>query len=215
MRGKLRRAWIEKTIWWLPPLLLLGFDFGAPPGAPVEGDLTGPDGTEISCPLPANQKKANVGGRDGLGLCVFTSIEYAARWQNERRLFDFQEKMRKELGGGWPEKVDTMMAKYAPGVPYLQDTTADLGLLREAIASGRMPCVTYAGMDVHYRSSIAHMVNLVHLDDKWACVSDNNFPGDGQHVWMSVAEFEKRWKARGGGWCVILLREGPPPPPKN
>lgn len=129
---------------------------------------------------------------------------------------DFQAKMRSEPGGGYPEKVDRMIQKYAPGVQYIQDTTGNLELLRAAIKSGRMPGVTYGGSDPHYGGYVAHMVSLVHLDDKWAVVSDNNFPGDNQHVWMTVPEFVQRWKAGGGGgWSVILLNPGPPPIPYN
>lgn len=187
------------------------------PGKPVLGGKTSPDGTEeISCDLPMREKKRNVGGTDGAGLCVFTSIEWASRYQNERRLWDFQASMRKERGGGYPTKVDAMIKKYAPGVPYIQHTGGDLGFLRAAIASGRMPCITYGGYDPHYRGYVAHMVCLAHLGPKWAAVTDNNFTGDDQFVWMSIAEFEKRWKSGGGGgWAVVLLAPPPPPPPRG
>src|SRR5262249_53941041 len=83
---------------------------------PVVGGKVSPDGAaEITCDLPAAEKKRNASGRDGSGLCVFTSIEWAARWQNERRLFDFQKQMRAEPGGGWPQKVDRMIAQIPPG----------------------------------------------------------------------------------------------------
>ena len=146
-----------------------------------------------------------VGGRDGAGLCVFTSIEYSARFQNEPRLWDFQQKMRRELGGGWPEKVDKMVAKYAPGVKYIQHTGGDLEFLRLAIKTGRMPGITYGGYDPHYRGYVAHMVSLAHLSDAWFVVTDNNFPKDNQYVWMSPGEGKKRWLMGGGGWAVVLL----------
>src|SRR4051812_6224778 len=99
-----------------PPRLPLG-PGEAPAGRAVIGGRTAPDGTtELQCDLPEGEKKKNVGGSDGSGLCVFTSMEYCARWQNERRLFDFQARMRKEPGGGYPEKVDKMMEKYGQGV---------------------------------------------------------------------------------------------------
>lgn len=187
-------------------------DLQAPVGAPVEGSKTSPDGTtEVACDLPASEKKKNVGGRDGAGLCVFTSIEYSARWQNERRLFDFQKCMRQEPGGGYPTKVDAMIKKYAPGVAYIQSTSNDYELVKAAIRSGRMPAVTYNGHDPHYRGRIAHMVSLAHADDKWVSVTDNNYPGDNQHVWLSPADFKQRWD----GWAVYLLSPPPPPPPRN
>ena len=188
----------------------------AGPGKPVEGGKTSPDGTEeIACDLPAAEKKKNVGGRDGAGLCVFTSIEYAARWQNELKLFNFQQQMRAELGGGYPEKVDKMIAKYGPGTRYLQYEGNDLSILKAAIKTGRMPGVTYNGYDPHYRGSIAHMVSLAHISDKWAAITDNNFPGDSQFVWMSIDEFKRRWMGGRSGWAVVLLSPPPPPVPVN
>lgn len=190
---------------------------GAPiVGKPAEGGLTSPDGkAEVQTPLPESERKHNVGGRDGQGLCVFTSIEYASRWCGERRLFNFQQQMRSELGGGWPAKVDQMIKKYAPGVAYVQDTSADLELLQAALTAGHMVCVTYDGHDCHYGGTIGHMVCCVcAIGDNFA-IFDNNFTKDSQTVWMTRAEFVQRWKGNGGGWLVILLRPGPPPVPHN
>src|SRR5258707_764691 len=71
------------------------------------GGPTGPDGkTEVVCDLPVSERMRNSGGRDGAGLCVFTSVQNAARYQNEGRLVNFQADMRKEPGGGYPAKLD-------------------------------------------------------------------------------------------------------------
>lgn len=198
------------------PDQLIRKEFGAP-GNPVIGGFKCPEKDVYAvAQLPAHQKRKNVGGRDGAGLCVFTSIEYASRWQNEPRLADFQTKMRVELGGGWPDKVDKMIAKYGKGVGYVQHTGGDLEFLRAALKSGRMPAVTYNGHDPNYgKRSIAHMVNIIYLDDQWAAITDNNFPGENQIVWMSVAAFKQRWMGNGGGWAVVLLSPPPPPVPHN
>lgn len=194
-----------------------GPDTDKGPGRPVVGGKTSPDGViELTCDLPAAEKKKNVGGRDGAGLCVFTSIEYCGRWQNESELYTFQDNMRHELGGGYPSKVDVMMKKYAPDVKYVQHEGGDEAVLTAALSSGRMAGVTYNGHDPHYGGSIAHMVALVCFDRKsnWATVSDNNYPGDNQFVWMSCDEFLTRWKGNSGGWAVILLKPPPPAPPQ-
>ncbi len=186
------------------------------PGRPVEGSKTSPDGTEeVTCDLPASEKFRNQGGRDGAGLCVFASITWSARYQNERKLFDLFEKMRQEPGGGYPEKVDQMIAKYGNGATYVQYEGNDSTILRAALATGRLPCVTYDGHDPHYAGTIAHMVNLTHLSSKWACISDNNFPRDDQHVWLTPDEFLQRWRGGGMGWAVVLIAPPPPPPPWN
>ncbi len=179
------------------------------------GGRTSPDNTEqLQIDLPASEHLKNVGGRDGSGLCVFTSVEHSGRWQNVEQLTGFQGKMRKEDGGGWPEKVDKMVSKYAPGTTYLQYSGDDTSLLRLAIKTGRMPAVTY-GYSPRYTGTgrIAHMVNLVHLTPRWAAILDNNFPGDDKYEWMAPAEFTRRWKLGGGGWAVFLLSPPPPPPP--
>lgn len=193
---------------WLPTLWPVGqIQIGGP---------LAPDGrTQVQCDLPLSLRLKNVGGTDGAGLCVFTSLTMAARFQNERKLCDLQEKMKREPGGGWPEKVDQMVSKYAPGTQYLQYEGKDPTILLAALASGRMPSVTYCGRCPHYNGrDVAHMVNLVYLDGSVACVLDNNFPGDNELVWLSSAEFLERWLAGGGGWAVVLLAPAPPPVPR-
>lgn len=187
-----------------------------PVGTITRGGPVAPDGqTEVTCDLPVEQRTKNVGGRDGAGLCVFSSVGHAARFQNERRLVNFQADMRKELGGGYPDKLDRMIEKYGRGTPYLQYEGQDLAVLRAALRTGRMPSVTYNGRDVHYHGTIAHMVNLVHLDGRWATVLDNNFVGADELVWLSPEEFRQRWCGDGNGWAVILLAPPPPPVPRN
>ena len=188
-------------------------------GSLSEGGPVGPDGkTEVACDLPIELRMKNVGGRDGAGLCVFTSINHSANWQNESRLFDLQKKMRSEAGGGWPEKVDKMLAKYGNGTEYLNAETKDPAILVAALQSGRMPAVTYNGQDQHYRGQkVAHMVNLVCYDEQanLAAVLDNNFIGENQLVWMSCKEFCDRWTGGRQGWVVVLLNPGPGQPPRN
>jgi len=189
-------------------------------GQPVEGGLSSPDGTvSVVCDLPESQRKKNIASK-GLGCCVFRSIDYAARWQQVPELYDLPEQLVKAgiPGGGYPQKVDEVMRRFAPDAGYLNDTSGDPAILEAILATGRMPCVTYNGHDCHYGmgQSIAHMVSLPYFDRAtgWACVSDNNFPEEGRFVWMSTDEFLKRWKGGGGGgWVCALLAPPPPPPP--
>jgi hypothetical protein len=177
------------------------------------------DGEAVTCDLPPSEHLRNTAGRDGLGLCVFTSIDHAARWANEPALIGFRDFMTKEPGGGWPEKVDEYVPRMAaskglPAPPYVQHTGGDPEFLKLALKTGRYVCVTYNGRDgVFYRGPIAHMVNLVHLSDSWAVIHDNNYPG--QWLWLPPAEFLSRWRGSGGGWAVVLLKPGPPPVPVN
>jgi hypothetical protein len=198
--------------------------FRAPIGEKiVTGGNVSPDGkVEVQVDLSASSglRLKNVGGRDGSGLCVFTSITHSARYQNEHRLWNFQTDMRKEMGGGYPEKVDKMIAKYGAGTPYLQFENGDPHILMLALKTGRMPGVTYNGHDNHYSGTIGHMVNLVALtglDDAkdWAAILDNNFVGPDELEWMRPSDFLQRWKGSGGGWAVVLLNPPPPPVPHS
>src|SRR3954453_3639692 len=132
------------------PLLLLVVA-GAAWATPTLGGPVAPDGrTRVAIDFPPALRPPNTGGSDGYGLCVFTSVMHAARWQKETPLEDFQTLMRKEPGGGWPEKLDKMIARYAPGVDYCQYEGRDAAVLRLALAGNRLPSVTYSGRDPHY-----------------------------------------------------------------
>jgi hypothetical protein len=154
---------------------------------------------------------------------VFTSISHSARWQNVPLLEDFQGWMKKHPGGGYPEKVDEMITQIAreknlPRPDYIQVEGEDIEILKAACKSGRMPGVTYTYSPTgrYNGQHIAHMVSLVHADDKHIAILDNNYPGDACYEWMAPEEFKKVWCGNGkNGWAVILLSPGPPLPPHN
>src|SRR5437879_835027 len=126
---------MKRWLW----LLLLILPAGSPCRAAESqvGGRTSPDGKEeIIVDLPGSEHLKNVAGKDGSGLCVFTSLEHSGRWQNVEALRSFQQKMRKEAGGGWPQKVDAMLKKYAAGVSYIQYTGSDPSLLKLALRTG-------------------------------------------------------------------------------
>jgi hypothetical protein len=177
------------------------------------GGRQSPDAAEeIQVDLPGQEHMKNKGGTDSAGLCVFTSIEIAGHWMNIEDLRGFQEKMTHEKGGGWPDKVDQMMQKYAPNVQYVQYSGTDPSIIKLALKTGRMCGVTY-GYSPRYKSKISHMVDCVHMTDKWAAVLDNNFPGEDQYEWMAPDEFLSHWKeGSSGGWVIVLLSGNPPPP---
>ena len=190
-------------------------------GAAVTREPVAPDGTEAHIDLPRELHVKNRGGSDGAGLCVFASIKHAALWQNVEPLEAIFEFMFTRPGGGWPEKVDRIVdalcrEKGAPKPAYIHVHGADLEPLQLACRTGRMPAVTYSlSPSGRYGGRrIAHMVSLVHADEKHFAVLDNNFPGTIE--WMTPAEFRRAYGGRSGsGWAVILLDEGPPPAPCN
>lgn len=178
-------------------------------------EINGPshNGTEVAVDLPVEQHVRNIGApADGKGLCVFASIDMAARWHNMPELIDVLHKIRE--GGGWPEKVDAVMKDLAPGRKYVQYEGTDPAILENAIGIRAPACVTYGTGERYDSKTIYHMVLLVHLDQKWACIVDNNFPGTFE--WMPRDEFLSRWKHPSGqGWAIVFLAPPPPPIPHN
>lgn len=208
------------------PALALSQSAGQVVPLPVVGKISkggplAPDGkTEVQVDLPVDQAKRNIAAR-GLGCCVFRSLDHASRWQEVPQLFGMPEWMVQKgiAGGGWPGKCDDLIPKISKdrGMPtpaYIQYEGTDMAILKTALQSGRMPCITYNGHDgVYYSGNIAHMVNLVHLDDNFAGILDNNYITS--ILWLSPEEFKSRWCGGGNGWAVVLLSPGPPAPPTN
>lgn len=188
-----------------------------------EGGKVTPDGWgEIACDLPASLQLRNKGGSDGAGLCVFTSIDHAARWQRIRLLEGFRDYMTKFPGGGWPEKVDAYVNRIAreKGVPpprYFHYSGRDLTVIRKALETGRMVCCTYcySPLGRYGGGRIAHMVNIIYLDDKWACFLDNNFPGPDKYEWVPTGEALNVMSCGGSLWAIIFLDDPCPPLPFN
>lgn len=193
-------------------------------GAKV-GGRTAPDGvTQIQCDLPGDRHIKNVGGSDGAGLCVFTSMQHSCDLQNVHGFerMKFRAWMQKRPGGGYPSKVKKMLEQYSresnvPLPDYIQVESNDLEILKLACKTGRMPGVTYSRSPTgrYGGQSIAHMVSLAHADDNWFCVLDNNYIGDTNYEWMTPAEFLRTYSGGRTGWAVVFLSPRPPMPPKN
>ena len=195
----------------------------------TKGNPVSPKGTRATVDIPRSRHIRNVGSNvDRAGLCVPSSIEVASDWQNVRPTQGFRAYTETRPGGSYPEKLAADLSRYCgmKGVPvpaYVQHTGGELNFLKSVLKTGRMVGVTYGGADNFYGGPIAHMVDLVHLDDDEACIVDNNRPGN--FVWMSARQFENRWLGLyddgrpmrekgfliGGGWAFVWL--APPPPP--
>lgn len=182
------------------------------------------NGREIMIDLPIAQQIRNFGAPvDKKGLCVFASGTMAARWHNERKLFDMISTLK--FGAGWPEKVDQTIKKLSPESSVVHYLGSDPAFLDREIKNGHMLAVTY-GYSERYRNNLGtiyHMVNLVYLDSEMACVLDNNFPctvetrngvkvATYRYEWMTRAEFIRRWvHPNGQGWAFSFTSPGPPP----
>jgi hypothetical protein len=185
------------------------------------------DGVSVTCDLDDSQQMKNIGSKiDGAGMCVFTSIEHAARYQNLEAMRGFRDWAAQNFrGGGYPEKVDDLLTKWfkykgIEPIPYVQyQGKTPEQLLDLANKTNRMVCMTYGYSPRYGRGYIAHMVNGI-LYEKYGVVLDNNFPGEKNYEWMSPQEFVKRMRTdlkgrQGAAWIFIWATPGAPPPPKT
>jgi hypothetical protein len=171
------------------------------------------ENVEVTIDLPVDQHVKNFGApRDHAGLCVFASMDMAARWHHITELIDVIHQLQN--GGGWPAKVDRVIQEHAPGRRYLQYEGSSPDMLDGAMAVRIPVCVTYGYAPRYGQQTIYHMVILVHLDKKWAAVIDNNFPGT--YEWMGREEFLRRWTHPSGkGWAYKFIEAPPPPIPRS
>lgn len=185
------------------------------------------DGSKIACWLPDNEQMRNIGSKlDGSGMCVCTSIEHAARYQGLDGMRGFRDWAAANYrGGGWPEKVDQLLAAYfkkkgMTPIPYIQYEGKNPEEVMEVIQrSGRCACITY-GYSERYGTRIAHMVNAVLYDSKWCVVLDNNFVGNDKLEWMERPELVRRMRLDMSGrqstaWVFCWLTPGSPPAAKR
>jgi hypothetical protein len=194
---------------------------GRPTPGAAEVDDQEHDGAVARTALPPTMHHRNTAGVDGSGNCVFASIAHTAKAQGIDGLDDFHLWMQRHPGGGWPEKVDRMIAeKLGPdhGIDYVHVYGPEsLPIIERAVANGYLVCVTlgYSDRPEYQGEAMGHMVNIAHLGPDLAAVHDNNAPGD--YEWMSRAEFEARasWSPRGPDqlWAMIFL-DGQPLPPE-
>lgn len=170
------------------------------PAGEAQGRTDPQTGRPIQIDLPAERHRRNL--PDGGGCCVFASGSMGADWHNIPQLMTMLDD---RLGGGWPQKVDQVIARKYPGFKdYVQAEGREnvTRLLDWALPSGRIAMVTFGR---------GHMVNCVHLDQSRGAILDNNRPGVFQ--WMSREQLLA--KIMEGGWAWTYLTPPPPPVPIN
>lgn len=150
----------------------------------------------VNPPLKDRQKNWRSNQREG--SCVWASTITLLRWQGR---YNTAEKIRRTYGNGeWPDDWAKKMEK--EDLRYAFVTNGDVKFLEWACRTRRGAAVTIMGG--------AHMVNLVHLDSNWACLLDNNNPGN--YKWVPRAAFLAEWRASyGWGLSVIYSPAAPLP----
>lgn len=184
-------------------------------------------GESVTCDLPNDQQFKNIGSKkDGAGMCVFSSIEMAARYQGLDAMRGWRDWCAANYkGGGYPQKVDQLLLAWwkkqaIEPIPYLQFEGVDPEAIMATIdKTNRMSSITY-GFSPRYGQRIAHMVNGILYGQKYGVVLDNNFIGDNQYEWMEKGELVRRMRLQtngqaGSAWVFVWLTPGSPPAPKG
>ena len=140
--------------------------------------------------VPPVLRQSNWQGPQGQGSCVHATMISLLRWQYRLNTADY---WRRTYGDGeWPEDL---AAKFDhEGIRYAYVTNGDVRFLEWACRTRRGCGITVMGG--------AHMVALVHLDDKWAALLDNN--NVERFIWVSRETLIAEWKAS-LGWAVTPI----------
>ena len=171
------------------------------------------DGTEVDVDIPRLLRQQNERGVDGLGLCVWATLQMLANYHNCTKLMDIFEQMRHERGGGWPERLQKEMERRGLGKKYLQHLGSDFEFVKGALAQGRPVGITY-GYGEEYFGTISHWVVCVAWRDGKVAVLDDNYTES--IYWMPEAEFKRRAVHPSRTmWAAYLTWSLPPSPTKN
>lgn len=137
--------------------------------------------------IPPALRQSNWLGRLGEGSCVHATMISLFRWQGRPATAEY---WRRNYGDGeWP---DDMAAKFErEGIRYAYTEDGDVAFLEWACQTRRGCGITVMGG--------AHMVALVHLDDQWAALLDNN--DTSKFIWVPRATLIAEWKAS-HGWAI-------------
>lgn len=172
------------------------------------------EGQAVDCDLPQEIRVRNTVGINGMGLCVWASLEMNSRYLNCTELIGNFDDMKRKAGGGWPDRVDKIMAARAPNVGYEQYLGADVAFVQDWINTGRPVCVTFGYGELYHNRTIAHMVLCVAMTPLYTGILDNNDPEN--IYWMSTEEFSRRFSwPRGQGWAFAIMTPPPPPVPHS
>ena len=175
-------------------------------GCEVVIDLSGPDmgrtpAAETEYPtinLPVSLRQPNWIGNRNEGSCVHATMISLLRWQGRHNTADY---WRRNYGNGeWPEDLAAKFNR--EGLRYAYVTNGDVGFLDWACSTRRGCGVTVMGG--------RHMVALVHFDNEWAGILDNN--DTDAITWVPRDTFVSEWQ-NSNGWAVTPVYNPAPPLP--
>lgn len=149
--------------------------------------------------VPPAMRQANWLGNQREGSCVHATMISLMRWQGR---FHLANKWKQTYANGeWPEGLASKFDR--EGVRYAYTDKGDVKFLEWATRTRRGCGITVMGG--------VHMVALVHLDDKWACLLDNN--DISKYKWVRREAMIAEWRAS-HGWAVTPIYTPAAPRPQ-
>ena len=152
----------------------------------------------VSLPFPMRQ--SNWLGSQREGSCVYATMTSLLRWQGKPEFAEYWKSNYEN--GSWPERLSAEFDK--EGIRYAYTTDDNVEFLEWALDTNRGCGMTVMGG--------IHMVALVHLDEEWAGVLDNNFTDEIK--WIKREALVSEWKAS-RGWAVTPVYSPSPPLPQK
>jgi len=140
--------------------------------------------------VPKADRQSNWLGSQRQGSCVHASMISLLRWQGRPNTADY---WRKTYGNGeWPTNLAAKFDK--ENIRYAYVTNGDVRFLEWS-------CRTRRGCGITVRGG-KHMVTLVHLDDTYAAILDNN--NVEKFIWIPRETLIAEWQAS-FGWAVTVV----------
>lgn len=135
------------------------------------------------------------------GSCCWATMISLLRWQGRPATASW---IKRNYGGGeWPDQMARKLD--AANIRYVYTVKGNVDFLEWATQSGRGCGITVSGG--------THMVALVHLDNKWAAVLDNN--NVKKYIWIPRETLLAEWEASYGWSITPVYGACPPLPNKN
>lgn len=168
-------------------------------------------GVKASVPIPPEYHIPNEGSAvDGLGLCVGSSLLINGAYQGVPGMelgknSEWWRYLKARPGGSYPSKLEADVRKLYPDEKWVSWEGRVTDLIAEYTRKG-YPVAATMNTGLQYKwQGIHHMVSVVHLDDKYACIVDNNDPG--YYHWMSADDYKRRFVDGQTGWLFVWLRD--------
>lgn len=159
--------------------------------------------------IPMELRQENWLGRvEREGSCVWASTISLLHWQGRHNTAEW---LRRTRGDG---ETPLSFAKQLDeiGIRYAHVFNGDVAFLEWACRTRRGAAVTIMGGQ--------HMVTLVHLDEEWAAILNNN--NNREFIWIPREKFIAAWKFSlvtrygrySGGWAVTPIYTPAAPLPR-